>query len=167
MPQLQQCWVLNLTGASTKTSRTMNPLHHSGNSYIVGFLFCFGFFVLGLHLQHMEIPRLGLELELQLPATATTTVTQDASHICDLYNSSCQCQIPNLLDKDKDWTRILMDTSWVYYHWGTMQSPYIVIRYIQYATYKYIYTYIYKNTFSNIYQAIYLRYYIQYYILCT
>ena len=34
---------------------------------------CFCFF-LGLHLQHMEVPRLGVESELQLPAYATATV---------------------------------------------------------------------------------------------
>ena len=39
------------------------------------FFLCF----LGPHLQHMEVPRLGVELELQLPATATATATQDPS----------------------------------------------------------------------------------------
>ena len=33
------------------------------------------FFFLGSHLQHMEVPRLGVELELQLPAYATATAT--------------------------------------------------------------------------------------------
>ena len=37
---------------------------------------------LGLHLWHMEGPRLGVELELQLPAYATVTATPDLSHIC-------------------------------------------------------------------------------------
>ena len=31
-------------------------------------MFCFVFAFLGLHLQHMEIPRLGVESELWLPA---------------------------------------------------------------------------------------------------
>ena len=35
--------------------------------YLFIYLFCF----LGLHLQHMEVPRLGVESELQLLATAT------------------------------------------------------------------------------------------------
>ena len=35
------------------------------------------FVVLGPHLQHMEVPRLGVELELQLVATATATATWD------------------------------------------------------------------------------------------
>jgi len=33
------------------------------------FIFCF----LGLHVQHMEVPSLGVELELQLSAYATAT----------------------------------------------------------------------------------------------
>ena len=35
------------------------------------------FFFLGLHLKHMEVPRLGVESELQLPAYTTVTATQD------------------------------------------------------------------------------------------
>ena len=37
----------------------------------------------GLHLQHMEVPRLGAELELQLPAYTTATATWDLSHAWD------------------------------------------------------------------------------------
>ena len=39
--------------------------------------FFFFFAFLGPHLQHMEIPRLGVQLELQLPAYTTATATQD------------------------------------------------------------------------------------------
>ena len=46
---------------------------------------CF-FFFLGLHLWHMESPRLGVESELQLQTYTTATATQDPSH--DLYTSS-------------------------------------------------------------------------------
>ena len=42
------------------------------------------FFFLGLHLQHMDVPRLGVKLELQLLACTTATEMQDLSHICDL-----------------------------------------------------------------------------------
>ena len=45
----------------------------------LGFLLFFVF--LGLHLQRMEVPRLGVELELQLPAYPTATATPDLSHI--------------------------------------------------------------------------------------
>ena len=37
-------------------------------------LFC----LLGPHLRHMEVPRIGVESELQLPAYAPATATQDA-----------------------------------------------------------------------------------------
>ena len=50
----------------------------------VGFFFVF----LGQHLQHMEVPRLGVKSELQL--LAYTTATQDPSHFCDLHRSSQQ-----------------------------------------------------------------------------
>ena len=38
----------------------------------------------GLHLRHMEVPRLGIKSELQLPAYTTATATRDPSHICNL-----------------------------------------------------------------------------------
>ena len=44
-------------------------------AYILFFVCYFVF--LGLHLRHMEVPRLGVESELQLPAYSTTTVTPD------------------------------------------------------------------------------------------
>ena len=42
------------------------------------------FCLLGPHLQHVEIRRLGIKWELQLPAytTATATATADLSHAC-------------------------------------------------------------------------------------
>ena len=73
--------------------------------------FFFFFFFLGLHLWHMEVPRLGVELELQLPAYTTATGTWDLSHICNLHHSSWLCQIINPLSKARDQTHILMDTS--------------------------------------------------------
>ena len=39
------------------------------------------FFFLGLYLQHIEFPRLGVDLEMQLPAYTTATANQDLSHI--------------------------------------------------------------------------------------
>ena len=43
---------------------------------------------LGPHVQHMEVPRLGVELELQLPAYTSATTTWDLSCIYDLHQSS-------------------------------------------------------------------------------
>ena len=52
---------------------------------VLFFFFCFCF--LGPHLQHMEVPRLGVELELQPLAYTTATATRDPSHICTLCHS--------------------------------------------------------------------------------
>ena len=72
------------------------------------FLFLSLFCLLGLHLQHMEAPRLGVELELQLLAYTTAAITRDPSHVCHLHHSSWQRQIPDPLSKARDQTRNLM-----------------------------------------------------------
>ena len=64
-----------------------------------------------VHLQHMEVPRLGVKLELQLPAYTTATAMLDLSLVCDLYHSSQQHRILNPLSKVRDQTYVLMDTS--------------------------------------------------------
>ena len=77
------------------------------------FYICF----LGLHLCHMEVPRLGVQLELQLPPDATATVMLwNLSRICNLYHSSWQCRILNTLSEARDPTHVLMDTSWICYY---------------------------------------------------
>ena len=76
-------------------------------------LFFFFFCFLGLHPQHMEIPRLGVKSELQLPAYTTATATPDLRYICDLHHSFWQCWILNPLSKARDWIHILMDPRWV------------------------------------------------------
>ena len=49
------------------------------------------FFVfLGPHLQHVQVPRLGIESELQLQAYTIATATLDLSSICNLHRSSQQ-----------------------------------------------------------------------------
>ena len=85
------------------------------------FFFFFFFCFLGLHLQHIEVPRLGAELELQLPAYATATETQDPSHVCN--PRSQQHQILNPLSEARDQIHVFIDTIWVYYHWATMGPP--------------------------------------------
>ena len=66
--------------------------------------FFFFFFFLGLHPLHKEVPRLEVESELQLLAYATATAMPDLSRACDLYHSSWQCRILNLLSKARDQT---------------------------------------------------------------
>ena len=68
---------------------------------------CLFLVFLGLHLQHMDIPCLGVELEQQLPAYTTVT----------------QCRIPDPLTGARGWACILVDTSWVHYHWAMSGTP--------------------------------------------
>ena len=73
------------------------------------FFFCF----LGLHVWHVEVPRLGFELELQLLAYTTATAMQDLGQICNLHHRSQQHWILNPLSEARDQTCVLMDTSQV------------------------------------------------------
>ena len=83
----------------------------------VSFFFFFSFFIfLGLHLQHMEVPRLGAESELRLPAYATVTAMPDPSRVCELHHSSQQCRIHKPLSKARDQTFFLMDASQICFH---------------------------------------------------
>ena len=78
--------------------------HHTEIKAVVGFFFFFFFPFLsffffffffcffGITLQHVKVPRPGVESELQLLAYATaTTATPHSSCICDLHHSSGQC----------------------------------------------------------------------------
>ena len=69
------------------------------------FYFIFIYFVfLGLHLHHMEVPRLGVKSELQPSAYTTALATPDPSRVCDLHHSSGQCQLLNPLSEARDRT---------------------------------------------------------------
>ena len=61
----------------------------------------------------MEVPRLGVKWELKLPAYTSATAMPALSHICNLHQSSQQCQILNPLSESRDQSHILMDTSQV------------------------------------------------------
>ena len=87
-------------------------------------IFNFLFVFLGLHLQHMEVPRLAVDLELQPPAYATATAAQDPSRVFDLHHSSRQRRIPNpLIEAREDETHILMDTSRICFCYTTTGTP--------------------------------------------
>ena len=77
------------------------------------------FVLLGLHLRHKEVPRLGVELELQLPAHTRATATWDPSRVCNLHHSSWQCQKINLLSEARDQTCNLMVPSQIRFHCTT------------------------------------------------
>ena len=77
-------------------------------------------FFLGLHLWHMEVPRLRVELELQLPAYAPATTMPDLRCIRELRHSSGQRQILNPLSEARDQFCILMDPSQVHFCWATV-----------------------------------------------
>ena len=70
---------------------------------------------LGLHLWHMEAPKLGIKSELQLPVYATATAMPDLSLIRDLYHSSRPHHVVNPLIEARDGIRVLMDASWACY----------------------------------------------------
>ena len=66
------------------------------------FFFLFSlFFFLGLHLQHMEVPRLGVESELEPLVYATAM--PDPSCICHLYLNSWQHRILDLVKPTFSW----------------------------------------------------------------
>ena len=71
---------------------------------ILFYFILFFFFFLWPHLQHMEVPRLGVESELQPLAYTMATATQDPSCVCDLPHSSRQHRILNPLSEARDRT---------------------------------------------------------------
>ena len=80
-------------------------------------------YLLGLHLQHMEIHRLGVESQLQLPADATPTATKDPSRVCNLPHASRQRRNAYPLSGARNRTRFLMDTSQIHFRCATTGTP--------------------------------------------
>ena len=59
-------------------THSLTIARHHWLSLLFYFFLCLCLFVfIGLHLRHMEVPRLGVEKELQLPAYATATAMLD------------------------------------------------------------------------------------------
>ena len=77
-----------------------------------------------LGLQHMEVPRPGVDLEPQLPACTRATATPDPSLVFDLHRSSWQCRIPDPLSEARDPTCILMDSRRICFHYATTGTPF-------------------------------------------
>ena len=97
-------------------------MHFKVNLLSYLFIICILFYFLGLHLWHVEVPRLGVQSELQLLAYEATAA-QDPSSICGLHYSSRQRRILNPLSKARDQTCILMDTSWIHFRCATTGTP--------------------------------------------
>jgi len=103
------------------------------DSFFLFFFFFLSFVFWGLHLWHMEVPRLGVELELQLLAYTTTTTPPDLRRVCNLHYSSQQHWILNhssgkywILDplsKARDRTRNLMVPSRIRFCCITTGTP--------------------------------------------
>jgi len=102
-------------------------LLHFSHSLLLLLLFFFFLVSLGLHLHHMEVPRLGVESELQLPAYTTATAMPDTSQVCNLHHSSQQHWILNPVNEARGWSHILMDTSQVHDCWVTTGTPLLEI----------------------------------------
>ena len=62
--------------------------------------------------------------QIKLPASASATAMQDLRCVCNPHHRSRQCQmIPDPLRKGRDWTWILLDTSWIRFCYATMGTP--------------------------------------------
>lgn len=73
--------------------------------------FFFGFW--GPHLQHMEVPRLGVRTGATAagPPHNHSNARSEMRCVWDLHHSSLQWQIINPLNETRDGTRVLRDTS--------------------------------------------------------
>ena len=80
--------------------------------------------MLGPHLQHMEVPRLGVELELQLQAYATAMHLRSKPCLQPMLQLQ-QGWILNPLSEARDWNCILIDGSVRFLtHWATIGTPF-------------------------------------------
>ena len=75
----------------------------------------FFFRFLGSHLQHMDVPRLGVKLELQLPAYTTATAMRDLILSLRPTPQLLATSDPRPTEQGQDRTCILMDTSWIHF----------------------------------------------------
>ena len=91
-------------------------------SELLFFFFFFGL-LLGPYLQHMEVPRLGVESELQLPAYTIATAISDPSHVCDLHHTPQQHQILNSLSEARDRTCNLIVPSGICFCCAMIGTP--------------------------------------------
>ena len=96
-------------------------LKSAGSPFIYLFICLLSFS--GPHLEHVEVPRLGVIVELWLPAYARATAMPDPSHTCDLHHSSEQHRILNPLNEAGDRTCNLMVPSRIRLLCATSRTP--------------------------------------------
>ena len=94
-------------------------VNQKSSRFFLFFIFAF----LGLHLQHTEFPRLGVQSELQLPAYIIATAIQNLSCICDLHHRSQQSWILNPLSEARDQAHNLKVLSWIHFHCSATGTP--------------------------------------------
>ena len=80
-------------------SRSIHIAANGTISFFFSFFLFFFFYFLGLHLQHMEVPRPGDQIGVSSLAYTTVMATLDLTHICNLCCSFWQCQIFNPLTR--------------------------------------------------------------------
>ena len=94
------------------------------------FSFLFFFFLLLFRAEYRSSQARG-QIGAAVGTCTTITAMWDPSHVCNFHHSSQQHQIINSLSKTRDQTHILMDISWVHYHWATTGTPcqvFLIIR---------------------------------------
>ena len=72
-----------------------------------------------------EVPGLGVKSELYMPAASPhcSHSKADISHVYNIHHSSWQHRILNPLNGARNWTCVLIDTTWVHYHSAMMELP--------------------------------------------
>ena len=94
------------------------------NELTQSFLFCFVLFWFVFGATPVAYTRSQARGRLRaVAAYPTATATPNPSHICNLHHGSRQQWIVNSLSKARDWTHILMNIGWIYYHWATRVTP--------------------------------------------
>ena len=81
------------------------------------------FSFLGLHLCHMEGSQARGPIRAATGSPCHSHTRSDPSCVCDLHHRSWQHRILNPLSGVRDRTSILMDASWVCYHWTMKETP--------------------------------------------
>ena len=80
--------------------------HHQFLFFFISF-FCF----LGPHLQHMEVPRLGVKSEVQLPSHTTATAMWDPSQVCAVTYTTDHSNAGSLTHWARQWIKPV--SSWI------------------------------------------------------